>query len=201
MSSYIKPYIQWLQYLIIGLALAIACVEESHAQTVVNFLNTNNQPTPVKSSNPLPVTATVSGTFNTSANATASDPTYTPGTQALSQDLSGHLRVGATQSGTWAMSQLGVTNTNVSGTITTGGTFQTAITANASRKSCLIQNSISETTTLYVYFGTLGTATSGNAFEISPGGSISCSSGNLVDTSAVNVMASNTGHVFKGVTQ
>lgn len=47
----------------------------------------------------------IGGTINASTAATAgsSDPIYSAGAQALSQDLSGYLRVKAKQSGTWAV--------------------------------------------------------------------------------------------------
>lgn len=74
-----------------------------------------------------------------------------------------------------------VTSTNVSGTIAVTNTFQSVIAANTNTKGCLIQNNGSNT--MWVYFGTIGTATKAKSFTLRPpgtgiqGGSISCATG------------------------
>lgn len=94
-----------------------------------------------------------------------------------------------------------VTPTNDSLSITLGGTAQNALTANATRKGCTIQNpataadqGIGAAENLYVRFG--GTAVSASdSWELTPGQSMSCapSSGQIVVT-AVSVVAATTGH-------
>ena len=114
------------------------------------------------------------------------------------------------QSGTWTMqpgntpnttpwlfsiSPVTVTTTDKSGTITTGGTAQTPIALNASRKQWCIQNDPAATEVLYVRVN--GTAAPGVGAALSPGDQV-CSSGNMIDTAAVSVFAATTGHVFEG---
>lgn len=90
----------------------------------------------------------------------------------------------------------GVASTQTASTVTLGGTFQTAIAANASRKGCTIQNTSALAEPLLVYFGTLGDATTGNSFSLPSGASINCYAGLIVLTGAVNVTAATTGHAF-----
>lgn len=63
-------------------------------------------------------------------------------------------------------------STQSAGTVTTGATFQTALPANPSRTSCLIQNTSAHTA--YVYWLATGTASLTNAVQISAGASFSC---------------------------
>jgi hypothetical protein len=92
---------------------------------------------------------------------------------------------------------LDVVSTNNSGTITTGGSFQTVAALNSSRKGCAVQNPVSATENLMVNFGTLGSATVSNSFSLAPGGAINCSNANgTVLEDAINVEAATTGHAF-----
>ena len=50
---------------------------------------------------------------------------------------------------------LGVTSTDDSGTIATGGSYQSAIAASGTRKGCLIQNPTTATEVLNVKFATM----------------------------------------------
>ena len=81
------------------------------------------------------------------------------------------------------------------GTVTTGGTFQTALPANPSRTSCLIQNTSAHTA--YVYWLATGTASLTNALQISAGASFFCvgPSGAPIRT-AIQWMTSTTGDTF-----
>lgn len=93
-------------------------------------------------------------------------------------------------------------STNISGTVTTGGTFQQVLAQNSSRKGCLIENPTTATEALYIYASASGTASTTNAFSISPGSAFSCSSaGGTVIGDAVQVSATTTGHVFVGNSQ
>lgn len=85
-----------------------------------------NGDTAVSNSNPLPTTATISGTItvNSAAEATAANPSYGEGTQQpLSQDLSGHLRTIASQGGVWTVQPGNTANTTAWLVTGTGGTF------------------------------------------------------------------------------
>jgi len=94
------------------------------------------------------------------------------------------------------------TATNASSTITTGGAFQSALASNGARKGCLIQNPISATETLYVYFGATGSATTANSITLGPGAAVSCAVGGLgVATDNVAVEAATTGHAFVEMSQ
>ncbi len=91
------------------------------------------------------------------------------------------------------------TTTTTNSTIATGNTFQTALAASGTRKGCLIQNTSSET--MYFYFGTLGSATLSNSIQIISGQSISCNSGGVVLTDAVNVTGPTTGNTYVLISQ
>lgn len=84
------------------------------------------------------------------------------------------------------ISPLPKTTTTVNSTIAVTNTFQAALAASSTRKSCLLQNT--GTHVEYVYFGAIGSATTSNAFQINPGQTISCATVNgLVLTDAVNI--------------
>ena len=71
-------------------------------------------------------------------------------------------------------------------TISVTSTFQSALSALASRKACLIQNT--GTHIEYVYFGAIASATTSNSFQISPGQTISCATQTgIVLTDAVSI--------------
>lgn len=86
-------------------------------------------------------------------------------------------------------------STQAAGTITLGGTFQTALAASATRKGCLVQNTSTHTMTVYV--GLLASATSTNAFQVVPGGTFSCAAqAGIVVSDAINVTTSTTADTF-----
>lgn len=91
---------------------------------------------------------------------------------------------------------LGVTSTDASGTIGTGGSYQTIIAASGSRKGCLIQNPTTATEVLNIKFGTMA-----NPLTLLPGMSIGCSQGSLVLQDAVTGMAPTSGHAFAATAQ
>lgn len=109
-----------------------------------------------------------SGGSATNPTASSSAPTYTPGTQPFSLDLSGNLRTTAVQGTVTPLSQAG-------GTVTSGNTFQQVLAANSGRTSCLIQNTSGHTA--YVYWLGSGTATLLNGLQILAGGNFSCATG------------------------
>lgn len=83
------------------------------------------------------------------------------------------------------------TLTNGSGTITSGGTFQSVFAANVHRQGCTIQNNGSHT--MYVFFGPIAAATDAKAVALAPGSgnvagqSASCNVGGIVLTDQVSV--------------
>lgn len=110
-----------MKKLIFGLLILGFIGSISYSQNSSNsicFTTNGRNCVPVSADNPFPTSATISAATITSeseATATAANPSYSEGTSnPLSQDLSGHLRVGATQttspwvvSGTVAATQSG----------------------------------------------------------------------------------------------
>lgn len=67
---------------------------------------------------------------------------------------------------------------NSSGTVTSGGTFQSvwpAVPSGRLRKSCTVQNN--GTHNMYVYFGPIASATDATAVTLAAGQSVSCVAG------------------------
>ena len=81
---------------------------------------------------------------------------------------------------------------DVSGTVTTSGTYQTLQAANAVRKGCLIQNI--DTVSENVRMGT-------TPFTILSGATISCASGLIVNGDAVAITSATAGAKFSAVFQ
>ena len=86
-------------------------------------------------------------------------------------------------------------STEGSGTITSGGSFQTLFTASASRHGCLIENPTTASEPLYVYVGS-GSPTIGSAFSLGPGASFNCFNGVIVVDDLIAVEAATTSHAF-----
>lgn len=91
---------------------------------------------------------------------------------------------------------IGVTSTDGSGTIVTGGSYQTVFAASGSRKGCLIQNPATATEVLNVKFGTMA-----SPFTLLAGMSIGCNQGGLVLQDAVTAMAATSTHAFAATAQ
>lgn len=91
----------------------------------------------------------------------------------------------------------GAASTDASGTVTTGGTYQTVFASSITRKGCLIQNPPTATEVLSVKVGTMSAP-----FSVPVGGSFSCNApGGLVVTDAITLTAATTAHVFSAVSQ
>lgn len=126
----------------------------------------------VSPANPLPTTATISGTVTADidATATAAAPTYLEGTEnPLSQNLTGDVRVIAKQSGSWTttitpVSSGTLTATQVTVPATANGIL--ILAANASRKGATISNP--GTVSVYIQQAATGVTIS-NGFGIPPG--------------------------------
>jgi hypothetical protein len=124
----------------------------------------------------------------------AKDTSHVPGYVQECLDVNGNaVPVGA------GCASGSVTTTVTNSTISVTNTFQQALAASSSRKSCLIQNT--GTHVEFFYFGTIGSATISNAFQVNPGQTISCATPNgLVLTDAVNV-AGTSGDGYVAVNQ
>lgn len=92
---------------------------------------------------------------------------------------------GGTPGAPSTVTPVGGVTTTANSTIAVTNTFQTAIAASATRLSCTLQNQ--GTHTMYVFFGALGGASLGASFQLAPGQPISCDSGVMVATDAVEV--------------
>lgn len=88
-----------------------------------------------------------------------------------------------------------VTPTDKAGTLTTGGTAQTAIAANASRKGWCIQNPTTATEVLYVRSGTAATTATG---VVLAAGAQACNPSGIIDQGIISVIAATTGHTWLG---
>lgn len=89
-----------------------------------------------------------------------------------------------------------VTPTDKSGTVTSGGTAQTAIALNTSRKGWCITNPPTATENLQVRSGAVATSTTGIA--IAPGQQ-ACNPPGLIDQGLISVLGATTSHAWLGV--
>lgn len=92
--------------------------------------------------------------------------------------------------------------TNLSGSITTGGTFQTVSAGTDARKTldfvniCNVAGNCTATTDVcYLYFGVLGSASTTNSIPVSAGQEYLRSSG-TIPSAAINVTCTSTGDKF-----
>lgn len=125
----------------------------------VTIVGGNGNAALVTSSGKLEVDATITATAESTAEATAANPTYIEGQDApLSQDLAGHLRTRPLTCST-------LTATQVTVPATANGIL--ILASNASRKGATISNPGS--VSVYIQQGATGVTTS-NGFAIPPGG-------------------------------
>ncbi len=129
----------------------------------------------------------VNGTINTAGQECTTASVTVPG----SVTVSGAVTV---TSGSVTTSPAGAASTQAAGTVTLGATFQTALAASSTRLGCTIQNT--STHTMYVFVGTLGSATTGNSYQVPPNGTFACNAGPIVLTGAVNLTTSTTADTF-----
>lgn len=81
-----------------------------------------------------------------------------------------------------------------SGTITTGGTSQTAFSINQNRSYLMCQNPVAATETLFVNIDATA-STAGGSYELAAGGSVTFTPG-MVPRGSVSLTAATTGHRF-----
>jgi len=80
--------------------------------------------------------------------------------------------------------------TNASGTIAVTNTFQALFAAASGRKACLIQNNSARN--MYVYFGTLASATLTNSIILAASQSIACTNNGIINADAVSITGTAT---------
>lgn len=83
-----------------------------------------------------------------------------------------------------------VPSTDASGTVTTGGTYQTILASNTSRKGCTVQNPPTATEVLNIRVG------STTVFYVPVGGTFKCNSSGLVVSDTIYGTAATSGHAF-----
>lgn len=133
------------------------------------------------------------GVYNSSA------PTLTTGQQAgIQLDASGNLKTvsSGTPSGTQTVGPVKVIGSDISGTVTAGGTYQQVAAASLSRNNCTIQNPTTATEALLVKLGTMS-----SPFTLAPGQAISTLNGVVNDVDAITLTATTTAHAFAGLCQ
>lgn len=129
----------------------------------------------------------------------ASPPVLTNGQQAgFAIDPITHAIVTTPASGATGqtVAPTNATSTDISGTITLGGTYQTAAAASATRKNCSIQNPSTATEALLVKIGTMA-----QPYSLGAGAGISTNNGVVNATDVITVTATTNGHAFAGTCQ
>lgn len=157
-------------------------------------------PSPVNTSNPLPVSVISGGGSNASVGTNASTAP-TSSTQIGYTDGSGNLQAASDTNPLpviWNAPR--GTFTDRSGNITTGGTSQQLMAVNANRKYLIIVNPTVATENLYINFTSAATvaiaqATATSSIPIAPGGSYNLGFSEIT-TEAVNIIAATTAHAF-----
>lgn len=80
-------------------------------------------------------------------------------------------------------------STDASGTVTSGGVYQTVVSSDPSRLGCQVQNPPTASENLSVKQGS-------TIFVLIPGATYTCSSGPTVVTDTIQVTGATTGHAF-----
>lgn len=91
-------------------------------------------------------------------------------------------------------------SSDASGSVTTGGTYQTALAQNLTRKNCTIQNN-DTTKSEPLLVSTATSPNAGNSYILFLGDTYSCTQSNIVQGDAVKVSAATTGHTFAETSQ
>ena len=83
-----------------------------------------------------------------------------------------------------------------SSTVATGGTSQTALPANPSRKYLFIQNPASQTESLFVNFTSAASTSDGKSFELVPGAVLQFDTSGFITRELMTVTAATNGHPY-----
>jgi hypothetical protein len=145
-------------------------------------------------------TASLTGTTSNAGSGVATSSTNVP-TVSYNYGFNGttwdQLQVDASKNLKVVAAPLAVTSTDASGTVATGGTYQTVQASTAGRKGCLIQNPTTATEIVSIKVGTMA-----SPFTVPAGGTFSCSSpGGTVITDAITLTAATATHAFAAVFQ
>lgn len=87
-------------------------------------------------------------------------------------------------------------STDIGGTVTTGGTYQTVAASSTNRHSCTIQNPSTASEPLNVKF-----ASQVQPYVLGPGQSVTTNNGIVNANDTITVTATTTGHAFAGTCQ
>lgn len=131
------------------------------------------------------------GTVVTNCGALPSGVTYAAGqVRPITVDINGNgcnsLSGGPT----------GAVSSDISGTIASGGSYQTAAAANSNRKNCTLENPTTATEPLFVKFGTMA-----QPYSLNAGQAISALNGVVVATDTITVSATTANHNYSGTCQ
>ncbi len=96
----------------------------------------------------------------------------------------------------FAQNSPGSVSADISGTVATGGTYQTVAAQNSLRKNCTVQNPTGATENLNVKLGTMA-----QPYVLGPGQSFSTANGWGGATDVLTVTATTQGHAFAGTCQ
>lgn len=123
-------------------------------------------------------------------------------TSLVTQDVNGRAcgPIGGTPGNPTTVAPTNALSSDASAAVTTGGTYQTALVQNLTRKNCTIQNNdASKAEPLFVSTATSPTAA--NSYVLNYGDTYSCTQGNIVQGDAIKVSAATTGHTFVETSQ
>jgi len=148
----------------------------------------------------LRVSSTGSGTITV-----ASDAASSSGIVFISNSISNPVNTQIIQNGlvvsrtnAWFTRPTDFTSTGFSGTLS-NSSFSSVLSSNSTRNGCTIQNT--GTDIEYVYFGILASATTSNSFQLSPGQTISCTSGEIVLTDGIGMKGNSGTASYVGFSQ
>ena len=90
----------------------------------------------------------------------------------------------------------GVTTTNLSSTIAVTNTFQSIQVATV-RNGCTVQNN--SATTMWVFFGPIGSATQATSVQLAAGNNVSCAVGGALLNDQISITGTAAGVFYAGV--
>lgn len=125
------------------------------------------------------------------------------GTNYVTVDVNGNscsAGGGGTPSAPSTVTPTNALSSDASSTVTAGGSYQTALAQNLTRKNCTIQNNyLAVLEPLFVSIASSPTAA--NSYILNYGDTFSCTSGVVVMGDAIKVSAATTGHTFVETSQ
>jgi len=145
---------------------------------------------------PLPSGAATAANQTTSNASLSTIATNTGAATPAGTNLIGKVGIDQTTPGTTnnvTVTPQAVTVTWAGGSVTTGGSFQSALAASSSRNGCQIQN----TSSAIEYINSSASPTTSNSNQINPYGTYTCSvTSMLVDQAAIKISGATTGQTY-----